>query len=148
MIISKENALTILPYSLIYCNVYSYYRNNFTEKLIYSFIFLALISLMEQSPSSEANSRSSIPEIPRLSLNPKAHCYLHKSLPLFLIPSQMNPVHIIPSYFFQICFNIILTSPLSSKPSGSTINVCVPHLYHACYIILYLHSQINCLVKF
>jgi hypothetical protein len=47
-------------------------------------------------------------------LDPKVHHYVHKSPPLNLNLSQINPVY--TSYFFKIHFNIILPStPISRQ---------------------------------
>jgi hypothetical protein len=66
-------------------------------------------NFMEQTSSWEANSCSSSPEIPRLWWNVKVHCRLHQSLPLNLMPSQMNPIY---SLFTFILFILILYSLL------------------------------------
>jgi hypothetical protein len=47
----------------------------------------------------EAASRSATQEFPDILLNPKVHCPLHKSPPLFPALSQMNLVHDIPFPF-------------------------------------------------
>jgi hypothetical protein len=54
---------------------------------------------MEHSLSSEANSHSASPEIPRLLLNRKVHYHVKKGSPLVTIPSLMNLVHNLPPYF-------------------------------------------------
>ena len=45
----------------------------------------------------------------------KFHYRLHNTAPLVCVLSQINPVHALPSYFFEIRFNIIL--PYVGLPS-------------------------------
>ena len=74
----------------------------------------------EQSPSWEAMSSPVSQEIPYILLHPKRHYHIHNNPPLVPIPSQINLAHNLPSYFFRICFNIILLfQPKSSKWSPS-----------------------------
>jgi hypothetical protein len=54
---------------------------------------------MEQSPSSEAGSRSASQEILRLLWSPKVHCDVHKSLRPVPILSQINATPHLPILF-------------------------------------------------
>lgn len=75
-------------------------------------------NFMEQSPSSEVNSRSLRQQIPRLLWNRKAHYHAQKSSSQGSIQSQINSLHTLQTYIFKIHFNIFLPSkPRSSKCS-------------------------------
>jgi hypothetical protein len=65
----------------------------------------------EQSPW-QANISSTSQESSILQKR-KVHYRVQKSPPLVSTMSHINPVHILPSYFFKPCFNIILTSTRS-----------------------------------
>jgi hypothetical protein len=70
---------------------------------------------MELNTSGESNSHSASQEILCLLWNPNIHFGVHKSPPLVPILSQMNTVHIFPSYFPKVHYNIILLpTPRSS----------------------------------
>ena len=78
---------------------------------------------MEQSPSREASSSSTSQEIPRILLSPKVSLQHSQDPFTYPILSQINPVHISPTHFLKIHFNIIIPStPRSSK--------CYPSLRH------------------
>jgi hypothetical protein len=57
------------------------------------------------SPSWEAANCAATQELPSILWNPKVH--VHTSPPLVPILSQIDPVHIIPSYLSKIYFNIV-----------------------------------------
>jgi hypothetical protein len=67
---------------------------------------------MELTTSLAAN-RPATRRIPKILWNPKVHYSINKSPPLVFIMGHMKPVHITPSDFSKIHFNIIL--PLRSK---------------------------------
>jgi hypothetical protein len=73
-----------------------------------SFLLTNSSNSIEQSPSWEANSSSASTGIPRMLWNAKVHCRLHNNPLLVPILNQINSLHIIPSYFLKIHFNIIL----------------------------------------
>jgi hypothetical protein len=62
---------------------------------------------MQLNPSLKPNSCSATQEIPRVLLNPRVQYRVYKSSPLVQNLNQIKPVHIHPSYFFKIGFNII-----------------------------------------
>jgi len=59
---------------------------------------------MKQKPVSKANSSSASHETPCIVPNLQDQYCVHYSPPLFKILNMMNPVHALPSYFFQIHF--------------------------------------------
>jgi len=65
---------------------------------------------IEQSPSWQAHSHLAKQDICLL-WNLKVHFHVHKGLPLVPILSQMNPVHILPTYFPKTHY----TTPRCSK---------------------------------
>jgi hypothetical protein len=73
---------------------------------------------MMQSPPWESNSHSASKEIPGPLWNPKIQYCVYNSPPLDPILSQMNPVHILTSYFFNMHFHITILGlpPLAQCP--------------------------------
>jgi hypothetical protein len=63
---------------------------------------------MEPSPPWEAKSLSAIQEFPKIVWNAKTLYLVRNSLSLVPVLNLMNPIHITPSYFTKIHFNIIL----------------------------------------
>ena len=79
-------------------------------------------------------------EIPYTLRNPKVHYRIHNSPPFVPILIQINPVHLLPTYFFNIPFNIIfLPTPRISQWSLSLRRphenpVSTSPLPHTCHI--------------
>jgi hypothetical protein len=94
---------------------------------------------MEKSPSWEANSHSASQEIPCPLWNPKVHYCVHKSPPLDLVLSQMNPVHTFQPHFpkIRLIFSSHLHIVLPFKCSDQNLAY-ISHLPHVCYIPAHL----------
>jgi hypothetical protein len=98
--------------------------------------YLLTYLLTELSPSWEAANCATTQELPSILRNPKVHYRFHKSPPLVSILSQIEPVHIIPSYLRSI---LILSTHLRlDLPSG---------LFHSVFptniLYLFLFSPIR-----
>jgi hypothetical protein len=95
-----------------------------------------LSNSMDLNPSSEAASCAVTQELPNILWNPKVHYRVHKSPPLAPILSQINPIHITPSYLRSIlilatCVRLGLPSGLF--PSGFPTKILYAFLY-PCYM--------------
>ena len=98
---------------------------------------LTVTSYTYQSLSWEANSSWAGLEIPCNLLNLKVHSRKHKKLPLVLILSQMNSVHVLPYCIFKIYFNLYPSTPRSSNWS---LSFWLPHQILYSYISLLPHT--------
>ena len=74
---------------------------------------------MEWGPSWEDNSSSVSQDIPQTSWYLKVHHHVHEKPPLSAIVSQITQAQTLPSYLFNIHFNIVSYRPVSSKSSIS-----------------------------
>ena len=108
---------------------------------------ICLHNSMEQSPSWEANSSSASQEIPRILWYPKVHYRIHNSPPPFPVLNQTKPVHVSPTHFLKIHFNIILPSKPGLFPSVLLTKILytplpspVPSTCPAYLILLYFYS--------
>ena len=64
----------------------------------------------QQNPTWQTNCSSVSRECLHLLWSSKVHYHIDKSLPLFTVLSQINPVHTLLSYFFNIPFHISFPS--------------------------------------
>jgi hypothetical protein len=69
-------------------------------------------TFMELNLPWEAANCAATQELPSILWNPNVHYHIHKIPPLIPILSQINSVHITPSYHSKMHFNII-QSPTS-----------------------------------
>jgi hypothetical protein len=73
---------------------------------------------MEATPSWESSIRLDTQKFSNMFWNLKAQCRVHKDPSLVIIVSQINPVHVIPHYFSNICSYIIFPVVWSSGQSS------------------------------
>jgi hypothetical protein len=99
---------------------------------------------MGHSPSSKAISSSSSQQIPHILCNPNVHHCIHKGQAFVPVFSHINPVHILPSSYFNIHFKITLPStPWSFKQSLSFRVSYTQALYKSNIIIQSVHKNEN-----
>ena len=102
-----------------------------------------LTTCRERSLSWDADKSSAIRAVPLILWNTQSYYRVHKIRPLVRILSQINPVHALPTGFFNIPFNTTLPSTPRSSTwylsfSFRSLNpVCISHLPRTCYMALY-----------
>jgi len=83
---------------------------------------VGLKNYTQQSHSAGTTRLSSCHEIHRILWKPEVNHHVHRSLSPVPILSQMNPIHILPSYFFMMHLSVTFPSMISSSkwpvPSG------------------------------
>jgi hypothetical protein len=82
---------------------------------------------VEQSPSLRANTYPATQQIIGILQNPTVHYHVNNSPLLVPILSQMNPVHTLPSSFFKIHFNVILSLMPRSYTRTSSFTFLYPN---------------------
>ena len=95
---------------------------------------------MEQSSCPYANSCSAGRDIPCILWNLKVHHCAHNSLPLIPILSKMKPVHILPFYFFNSHFRVILPTMFRSSKWSFTFRL--PGETPACHMLCPSHPPL------
>ena len=70
-------------------------------KTVYSVCVMIICTVLEKLQAPQ------LVTVPHIVWNPKVNCPVHKSPPHVHILRQINLVHTLPSYFFNIYFNII-----------------------------------------
>jgi hypothetical protein len=99
--------------------VYLHAREEYSQKLIWSWMDAYITKSMEHT-SWEADNSSASQEISGILWNQEAHCRIHNGTPPDPILSKTNLVHDPLSHFLEIHFNITPSSmPKSSKWSLS-----------------------------
>jgi hypothetical protein len=91
------------------CTPCRYFITNISCTVLY--LINNYLNPMELSPSWERNNHLANHKISCILRNQKIHYRFHKSLSL----SQMNSIHIFPPHFPKIVFNIVPSTPRSSK---------------------------------
>lgn len=100
----------------------------------------------KERPSLEASRSSACQEISCTSGKSKVHYRAHNSSSLVPIPNHINPLHVLPSYFLQLRFNIIIPStPRIFKWSlflrfPYRNSLCIPPRPHTCNTFRQSHS--------
>ena len=115
-----------------------------------------LIKSLEETPYWDVNRTSASQEIGK---ETDIHYHVHNRPPIVPIPSQINPVHVLPSYSSKINFNIILPSTsrfckwsLSFGLSQQT-PACISHPPHTCHMprrshLIFRVMQAHLLIQF
>jgi hypothetical protein len=91
------------------------------------FITYLLTLLTELSPSWGATNRAGPQGLPSILWNPEVQYHIHKSPPLVLILSHINPIHSISYYLPKIHFNFV--HPPTSWSSQWSLSFWLSHQY-------------------
>jgi hypothetical protein len=96
------------------------------------------------SPSWEAHRSSASQEIPSILWKPKYHYHIQKRpVPIF---NQINPVHVSPSHFLKINFNIIFPSTPSSKWYTKYVRGLILYIFRATMLHAWYLTPTYCTV--
>jgi hypothetical protein len=122
------------PLQLLYFHSWSIYWLSLVQVTVDQWSADIPHSLMELSPSWEVISQAALKIFPSILWNPKVHYCVHKSPSLLPILSQIDQIHVIPSYLSKIHFNFV--HPSTSWSSLWSLSLRLSHQYPICIPLL------------
>jgi hypothetical protein len=130
------------PINMLYAFLFSHKHAACSTLLNYLIYHSFTHSLMELTPSWEADNWAATQEIPSILWNPKVHYHVHKSPPLVPILSQINPICTIPSYLRSILIlstHLCLGLPSGLLPYGFPTNILYAFLFSPIHATCHAH---------